>query len=215
LEVHPEITMKLAVALLSGILAVALTGNPGRGEDSTPAQLKRELDLLKRENDLLKRENDLLKQEIAALKKGGAKGSAEATTPDAVKPVTVGDVEYAYKGMARNGQNLLVTLLATSKSGDNKAPMGQMILIDDEGNKYMGMPQTGFGAPQILKEGVPLKMVWRFGPNPITQQGSAPPAKITRFKSLSIDTSMFGGPEVDFRDVPVTLPTPAPTPKKK
>jgi hypothetical protein len=198
--------MKFMLAVMGVIAAALLTGHPARGQGPDAAALKKENDLLKRENDLLKRENDLLKRENDLLKKGEAK-TGSVPDPDAPISVTADDVEYIYKGMVRNGADVTVTLLATSKSGEKRAPQGMMILIDGDGNKYSGMPQGGFGAPQVLREGVPMKLVWRFGPNAL-KQGTAPPAKITSFKSMVAESQQFAGTGVEFRDVPATLPTP-------
>ena len=175
----------------------------GQEKKAVIANLKQEIELLKRENDLLKRENELLKQEIAALKKGGAKASAEPG--EAALSVTVDNVEYVYQGTTRNGPEMLVTVLATSKNGESPAPAGKMFLVDDEGNKYTGMPQGGFTGRQVLREGVPMKLVWRFGPNLLTKQGTAPSAKITRFASLSVEAAQFGRTAVEFRGVPAVV----------
>ena len=179
-------------------------GALGQEKKAAIGNLKKEIEALKRENDLLKRENELLKQEIAALKKGGAKTGAEAGA-EAALSVTVDNVEYVYQGTARNGPEMLVTLLATSKNGETPAPAGKMFIIDDEGNKYTGMPQGGFTAPRVLREGVPMKLVWRFGPNLLTKQGTAPSAKISRFASLSVEAAQFGRTAVEFRGVPAVV----------
>jgi len=172
------------------------------GQDSK-STLQKENELLTKENQLLKRENELLKQEIASLKQGESKKPTEAEAPPSV---TVDNVEYVYLGMERNGANVMVTLVATSQKGDHLGANGQMTLIDDEGDKYMGMPSKGFGARPQLREGVPVKLVWRFGPNLISGQSSAPSAKIARFKSLSIEPAAGAGTSsIDFRDVPTVV----------
>lgn len=168
--------------------------------------LKKEIDLLKRENELLKRENDLLKKEIESLKKGSAAKPPESAT-EAVLAVTVDDVEYVYQGCVRNGPNVFITLLATSKKGDQQAPGGDMTVIDDDGDKYRGVPTVG--VPPLLREGVPVKVTWRFGLNPLTGKSSAPSPKITRFASVAVEP-IFGRPAsgVDFRNVPAVVSKP-------
>ena len=197
-----------ASAIVVCAMAVWMLGRDaaiGQDKKAIVGNLKKELDLLKRENEVLKRENELLKQEIAALKKGGSKVSSEIGAAAALS-LTVDNVEYVYQGTVRNGPEMLVTLLATSKSGESRAPHGKMFIVDDEGNKYVGMPQGGFGAPQVLREDVPLKLVWRFGPNLLTKQGSAPSAKIARFASLSVEAAQFGRTAIEFRGVPAVIP---------
>jgi cell division protein FtsB len=195
----------LILAAVIAIAALLLSQNAAICQEPNVANLKKEIELLKRENELLKRENELLKQEIASLKKGGSKSPSE-TGAEAALSVTVDDVEYVYQGMERNGADAFITLLATSKKGEHAAPHGMMTLTDGEGNNYQGMPAGGFGAPQVLREGVPNKLVWRFGPNPLTKKGSAPSAKITRFVSLSVEATRGGGKgTVEFRDVPAVV----------
>ena len=63
-----------------------------------------------------------------------------------------------------------------------------------------------FGARPQLREGVPLKLVWRFGPNPFSGVSSGPSASIKRFASISIEPTVGGGADtVDFRNVPAVL----------
>jgi len=60
-------------------------------------------------------------------------------------------------------------------------------------------------ARQILREGVPTKLVWKFGPNALSGKGSAPSVKITRFPILSVEATRRGGGTIEFRDVPATI----------
>jgi hypothetical protein len=171
--------------------------------------LKKELELLKRENDVLKRENEVLKQEIAALKKGGGTSKATTSDPDSVTRVTVGDVEYTYEGLMRSGSTVTVTVLAKSKDGNQTAPGGRMTLVDEEGNKYTGMPSGGFGAASTLKEGVPVKLMWKFGAtSPLGLKGpAAPSAKIKNFAGVMIERKIAGSEDdtIDFRNVPAEV----------
>ena len=197
--------MRLLIASICVASLVLANQRPALAQKGGVEQLKREIELLKREIDLLKRENELLKQENAALKKGGTAKGKESESSEAPR-VTVGGVEYVYLGMARSGANVLVTLLATSQNGDQLGPNGQMTLIDDEGEKYMAIPLGGIGAQARLREGVPTKLTWRFGPNPITGKSSAPSAKITRFAALSVEINIGNSNDtIEFRNVPVTV----------
>jgi hypothetical protein len=191
--------MRFILAVIGIITASLLVGHSASGQEQSNL-------ILKRENDLLKREIELLKNEIASIKRGEGK-SGTSVDPEASLTVIVDEVEYVYKGMIRNGAEATVTLLATSKSGEKRAPQGMMFITDGDGNKYSGMPLAGFVAPQVLREGVPLKLVWRFGPNAL-KQGTAPPAKLTSFKSVVAESQQFAGSGVEFRDVPAILPTP-------
>lgn len=194
--------MMRTIAILSVVSLLGLQQTSVSGQDSK-ATLQKEFELLTKENELLKRENELLKQEIAALKKGESKKQSDVEPPPSV---TVDNVEYVYQGMERSGANLMVTLLATSKKGDQLGPNGQMILIDDEGDKYTGIPHKGFSVRPQLREGISVKLVWRFGPNAISGQSNAPSAKITRFNSMSIEPTVGGGANtIDFRDVPTVV----------
>jgi len=194
--------MRLLMASI-GVAVLLLAGSGTALAQDSVADLIKEIDLLKREIDLLKRENELLKSENAALKKGGAaSASAEG---EAVTRVLHDNVEYVYQGMIRSGANVFVTVLAVSKKGDQQGPNGQMYLIDDEGEKYGGMPAGGFGLRPSLREGVPVKLTWRFGPNPITGKSTAPSPMIRRFALLTIDTQVAGMDTIDFRNVPAVL----------
>lgn len=192
------------------LLIVALINTPlpcqgvACGQEPDIAALTKELEILKRENERLKQENELLKQELAATKKGSAKAPSE-TNENSPLSVTVDDVEYVYQGMQRNGPELLVTLLATSKRGEHPAPHGFMKLVDDEGNSYSGKRVAGEGVPRLLREGIATKLTWRFAPNALNKAGSAPSATISRFASLSVGIAR-GGREnaIEFRDVPAT-----------
>jgi hypothetical protein len=197
--------MKCRLVICGAITALMLCPNTAPCQDAKIATLTQELDLLKRENELLKRENELLKQENASLKKGNSKTSRDVGA-EVPLSVTVDNVEYVYQGIMRNGAEARVTLLATSKKGEHPGPNGMMTLIDDEGDKYQGMPSGGFGARPVLREGVPTKLVWRFGPNPLTKTGSAPSATTTRFTSLTIEATVGGGQgTIEFRDVPAVV----------
>lgn len=168
-------------------------------ESTAPA--RSELERLKRENDELKRENARLKSELQSLQQGTAKAAAE---PEEKVSVMLENVEYVYQGMERSGGNLLVTLIATSKKGDQLAANGPMTLIDDEGDRYEGMPLKGFGLRPKLLEGVPLKLVWRFGSNLVSGESSAPSAKITRFTLMSVPLTVGGNKSsIEFRDITV------------
>jgi len=182
----------------AGLEMVCQSGSYGKCAcKSLPQQKLGEL--RSRSGSQLKRESDLLKQEIEALKKYGAKASTGQAEGSLF--VTVNDVEYVYQGSTRNGAEMLVMLLAASKNGEKPAPRGEMFLVDPEGSNYQGMPIGGFGAPQTLRESVPLKLTWRFGPNPLTRQDWAPWVKITRFASLSVASGPAGPIVVEFRDL--------------
>jgi hypothetical protein len=167
--------------------------------------LKKEIELLKRENDLLKRENALLKRENASLKKGDTEKPTEGKGDSATR-VTIDKVEYVYQGCVRNGRDVFVTVLATSKKGDHAAPGNTMTLVDDDGDKYVGITAGGVGGPVTLREGVPVKLRWRFGPNPFTGQSSAPSPKIARFTLVSLSAGGgFRAQPVEFRNVPAVV----------
>ena len=195
--------MRLVVAVCLTVLLL-----PGVGSAQGKAEierLKKEIELLKREIDLIKRENELHKRENDLLRKGNTGKPADAQA-DSATSVTVDNVEYVYQGMARNAATVLVTVLATSKRGDRQGPNGQMTLVDEDGEKYQGMPAGGFGLRPALREGVPVKLTWRFGPNPITGKSSAPSPRITRFPLLTIASDVGGvGDAIEFRDVPTAV----------
>ena len=184
-------------------LAVSLLVTPGivfgqNKNDDSP--LQKEIDLLKRENELLKKENELLKKGVTASKSDEEK--------DAVTRVTVGKVEYVYLGSERSGGVLVVTVLATSKDGNQQGPNGMMTIIDPEGEKYTGMPAGGFGGLPNLREGVPVKLTWQFGGrNPLSgEMKPSPSTKITRFAGVFIQRTVGGmGDTIDFRNVPAQV----------
>lgn len=73
----------------------------------------------------------------------------------------------------------------------------------------MGMPTGGFMGRPALREGVPLKLTWRFGPNPITGKSSTPSPRIARFPLLTIAPDVGGaGDTIEFRDVPTVVTKP-------
>jgi hypothetical protein len=126
--------------------------------------------------------------------------------------VTVNDVEYVYQGFTRKGEQATVTLLAKSLDGVKQAPQGKMVLVDPEGNQFEGYPIGGFGVPQQLRQGVPLKLTWVFGkrlafdinPRPV------PSAKIKQFASLVVEAGPGGGDTgIEFREVPTVVPASA------
>jgi len=184
---------------------------PGQTRGSDAKLLQKEIDLLKREIDLLKRENELLKRENEQLKKGGGGAAAKkaaAEDGESITRVTVDDVEYEYGGTRRIFNNLLVTVYATSKKGNQRAPTGKMTLIDDQSEMYTGTvfetPQTQFGQPG-LRQGIRFRLVWQFG----NQPSVAPPASVKRFAAVMIQRGNgFGGmlDPVEFRNVPTVLP---------
>jgi hypothetical protein len=180
---------------------VALAQKPN--DDS----LRKEIELLKRELDLLKRENELLKKENELLKKGGVASKSEEDK-DSVARVTVGKVEYVYLGSERSGGSLVVTVLATSKDGNQQGPNGMMTIVDPDGDKYTGMPVGGFSGLPNLREGVPVKLSWQFGgKNAFTGEAkSSPSTKITRFAGVFIQRTVGGMAEtIDFRNVPAQV----------
>jgi hypothetical protein len=206
-----EFAMRNCVVMVAMVVLVLPLGVHGQDKSGVKSDkelelIKKENELLKRENDLLKKENELLKQELASLKKGGAKTPSEAGEYGPLV-VTVDNVEYTYQGTVRNGPEMVVTVLATSKSGENRGPNGQLIITDDEGNRYAAMPVGGFGAPPLLREGVPYKMVWRFSPSLLGKQGSAPPSKVTKFASLALE-NVGGQSVVEFRSLPAVVVKP-------
>jgi hypothetical protein len=205
--------MPRASLLLGLVGSLLLCPSPALGQTrGTDVELlKKEIDLLKRELDLLKRENELLKRENELLKKGGGgggtakKGAAEEGK--SITRVTVDDVEYEYGGTKRVFNNLLVTVYATSKKGNQRAPGGKMTLIDDQSEMYTGTvfvtPQTQFGQPG-LRQGIRFRLVWQFG----NQPSVAPPASVKRFAAVMIQRGNgFGGmlDPVEFRNVPAVL----------
>ena len=122
--------------------------------------------------------------------------------------VTVTDVDYVYQGTMRNGAQLNVTLLAKSKDGIKQAPQGKMVLVDGEGNQYEGYPIGGFGVPQQMREGVPLKLVWIFGKRNAFDVATrpVPSAKVKQFASLTVESGPGGGETgIEFRDVPAVV----------
>lgn len=183
---------------------------PALGQAKKDDPLQKEIDLLKRELDLLKRENELLKKENEALKKGGGTLKNDEDK-DAVTRVTVGKVEYVYLGSERTGAGLVVTVLATSKDGNQQGPKGMMTIVDPDGEKYTGMPAGGAGLPPNLREGVPVKLSWVFGrKNPLTGQAApAPSTRVKRFAGVFIQPNVGGlGDSIDFRDVPAVVVKP-------
>ena len=127
------------------------------------------------------------------------KGGYVITMDRTLGDVPLGDVHV------RNGAIVMVTLLATSKKGDKVGLHGPMTLIDEDGDKYKS--EGGNARPQ-LREGVPVKIVWRFGPNSLGKS-SAPSPKITRFASLSVaPTRASEVSALEFRNVPAELAKP-------
>jgi hypothetical protein len=200
-------TRLFAFLLFAGALLVSPSLAFGQAAGSTDVeQLRKEIDLLKREIDLLKRENELLKRENALLKKSGT-AKAPAQEGNAVTRVTVDNVEYVYGGTVRNGAVVIVTVLATSKDGIRQGPNGPMILIDENGEKYTGMPVRGFGTLPSLREGIPVKLMWQFGAtNPFGgTRPAAPSPKITRYAGVIIQRAIAGDDSIDFRNVPAVI----------
>jgi hypothetical protein len=136
-------------------------------------------------------------------KTGSPQGTIENDNP---LRVTVDDVEYEYQGLTRSGANVTVTVLARSVKGDHTAPHGKMTLVDADGEKYVGtLVATGGGRVQ-LREDVPVKLAWKFGPSGFKDKSSAPSAKITRFALVTINTGISSrGATIDFRNVPATI----------
>lgn len=136
--------------------------------------------------------------------KENSKPAADDDEP--VLRVTVDDVQYEYQGQTRSGSNVTVTVLATSKQGDHTAPHGKMTLVDADGEKYVGtLVATGGGRVQ-LREDVPVKLSWKFGPSGFKDKSSAPSAKITNFTLVTINTGLSSrGATIDFRNVPATV----------
>lgn len=199
--------MRPAVALSSLCLAALVPLVAGAQQQTSQFDiLKREIELLKRENDLLRRENELLKKEVETLRKAGtAKGAPSTETGDAVLSATVDDVEYVYQGIQRSGTNAFVVVLGTSKSGNHQAPLGKMTIIDSDGERYTGLP---LGAGLMLREGIPVRLQWRFGTNPLFGgKTSAPPPRIATFAGVLIENGFGfgGGRPIEFRNVPAVL----------
>lgn len=170
---------------------------------------KKEIELLKKEIELLKKENEALKNELAVLKKGGEKrgGAKETEEPkDSVMRVTLDNVEYVYAGASRNGNTLIVSVMATSKDGQHPAPRGQMTLIDENGDKHTGRPTSAPHNIRELREGVPIKLQWQFGgtrPFVGDRGPQAPSAKLKKFTAVIIERSIAGSDNtIEFRNVP-------------
>lgn len=180
--------------------------------DSEDAKLlHKERELLQKERDSLRHENETLKQENATLKKG--KGIKPEEEPkDAVMSATADKVEYAYQGSVRNGNMVIVTVLATSKEGNRAEVRGQMTLIDEEGNKFVGHRVRDTSPVQDLRESVPVKLHWEFGGSNSLGAAAppAPAAKVKRFAAVIIDHNYIGrGPQtIEFRNVPFTVTKP-------
>jgi uncharacterized protein (TIGR03067 family) len=186
--------------------------NPIAHRSDDAELLKKEIDLLKKEIELLKKENETLKKENTGLKKGSGsvKEKEGDETKESINRVTVDNVEYVYAGSIRNGNAFIVTVLATSKNGNRPVPRGQMILIDETGEKYTGNMVGGTNAGlRELREGVSLKLQWQFGGNRAFGLGDrgpqAPGNKVKRFTAVIIENGQPGrnNNTIEFRNVPV------------
>ena len=173
--------------------------------------LKKEIELLKKEIEIIKKENEALRKENASLKKGGGSSKEKETdgTKESITRVTLDSVEYVYAGGLRNGNAFIVTVLATSKDGNRPVPRGQMILIDETGEKYTGNMVGGTNAGlRELREGVPLKLQWQFGGSRafgLPDRGpQAPGTKVKRFTAVIIENGQPGrnNNTIEFRNVP-------------
>jgi uncharacterized protein (TIGR03067 family) len=174
-------------------------------------QLQKELDLLKKERELLKREQETLKKENTALKKG--KGSKPEEEPkDVVLSVTIDKVEYVYAGSVRKDKAVIVNVLATSQDGNRPEPRGQMTLIDEDGEKYVGSRVAYDGPVQDLREGVAVKLQWQFGGGDTAGMKTppGPPSKVKRFSAVIIDYPSIGrgAKTIEFRHVPFAVTKP-------
>lgn len=172
-------------------------------------RLKRELDLQRRELELLRRENDLLKREAASRKSGTLQNKTTTPEEPSTTRVTVNDVDYVYAGTTRASGYMLVTILATSRNGDQPMRTGHLTLIDPDGEQYRGLPTSQNGLQSTLKEGVTLKLTWKVGGlGPFGQSlGPVPPTRVTRFAAVTIEPNALNlDGSVEFRNVPATKP---------
>jgi len=183
---------------LAGLLLLSPGIASAQKKKDNDDALRKEIELLKRENEVLKRENELLKKEIDALKQGGTAKPID-DKKDSVTKVLFNKVEYEYLGISRDSGSIVVSVMATSKDGDQSPPGGDMTLIDPDGEKYVARSAIGFGTrTTALKEGVPVKLTWTF-----RKASQTPSAKITRFTGVTIQGP--GGKPIDFRNVPAEV----------
>ena len=178
------------------IIFICLASSMLLSPDIASAQKKKNDDdnPLQKEIELLKKENEALKQGVTAKPSDDKK--------DSVTRVTFNKVEYEYLGITRDSGNIVVNVMATSKEGDHGAPIGDLTLIDPDGEKYVARSVSGFGTrATTLKEGVPVKLSWTF-----RKTAQLPSAKITRFTGVIIQGA--GGKTIDFRNVPAELTKP-------
>lgn len=132
----------------------------------------------------------------------GTPGKEKAGTSSLV--TMVDDVEYTYLGTTRSGKELFVTIAAKSKRGTQQVSLGQMILVDPEGKQYTAAPRSGMGATFTTQEGKAVNLIWRFGPNILTGQGSAPSEKLQRFASVQVELMRPPG-NFTLHDVPTVI----------
>lgn len=168
--------------------------------------LKKEIELLKKENEDLKKENDGLKKSGSPAKKGPAREKDADDGKETVSKVTLDNVEYVYQGSVRNGNAVIVNVLATSKDGNRPVPRGQMTLIDENGEKYTGNLVGGTNTSRHeLREGVPQRLQWQFGgrrpfTGDLAPQG--PSAKVKRFAAVIIELGHGArNNSIEFRNV--------------
>ncbi|HQR41854.1 MAG TPA: hypothetical protein PLX97_04200 [Gemmatales bacterium] len=132
----------------------------------------------------------------------GTPGKEKAGTSSLI--TIVDDMEYTYLGTTRSGKELFVTIAAKSKRGTQQVSLGQMILVDPEGKQYTAAPRSGMGATFTTQEGKAVNLVWRFGPNILTGQGSAPSEKLQRFASVQVELMRPPG-NFTLHDVPTVI----------
>jgi hypothetical protein len=206
-----ELAMQGKIPLIALVVGISVW-SPGwawsQDRSNEIERLKREIELRDREIDVLKRENELLKREIAGLKKGTVNHDEHADAADPTR-VTVDQVDYVYAGTSRTGNQMIVTVLATSRNGDRAGPGGKITIVDEEGEQYSGIPVGGFAGRPTLREGVTMKLTWKIGgTNAFTGEPVAPPpsVRITRYALVTLDPTAGGGePKIEFRRVPAVV----------
>jgi hypothetical protein len=135
---------------------------------------------------------------------GGNTSGKSGNSQNSGLSTTVDGIEYTYEGTTRSGDEMFVTLVARSKKGRQRTILGQMILEDEDGKKHTGIPRSGIMSAYDLREGTPIKIVWRFGPNRITRQGSAPSASSKLFPRITVEARHSAPVSFELHDLPAS-----------